>query len=151
MTEGDECADVVVVRRVIAVPRDRVFDAWLDPSSLARWMSPRPGSTATAEVDRRVGGTFRIVMSHGEGAVEHTGEYLLIERPSRLSFTWISVNTDDRPTVVTVEFLPHGDGTELVLTHRGLPPSRVAAHRNGWGEIVRKLGATLVRGGIEPA
>jgi uncharacterized protein YndB with AHSA1/START domain len=82
MTEGDEGSDVVVVQRVIAAPREQVFDAWLDPSSLARWMRPRPGSIATAEVDPRVGGTFRIVMIHGEGAVEHTGEYLLIERPS---------------------------------------------------------------------
>jgi uncharacterized protein YndB with AHSA1/START domain len=150
MTEADDSADVVVVRRVIGVPREQVFDAWLDPSSLARWMRPSPGSTATAEVDPRVGGTFRIAMIHGEGSVEHTGEYLVIERPSRLSFTWISVNTDHTPTVVTVEFLQHDDGTELVLTHRRLPASRVAAHRNGWREIVRKLDGVLT-GGVEPA
>jgi len=143
MTEGEEGADCVVVRKVIPVPRERAFDAWLDPSSLAQWMKPRAGSTASAEVDARVGGKFRIVMMHGEGGVEHTGQYLVIERPSRLSFTWISVNTDHLPTVVTVEFLQHGNGTELVLTHRRLPPSRVIAHRGGWREIVRNLDAVL--------
>jgi uncharacterized protein YndB with AHSA1/START domain len=139
----DESVDPVVVRRVIPAPRERVFDAWLDASSLARFMTPRPGSTATAQVDARVGGMFRITMIHGEGAVEHRGEYLAIERPARLSFTWISVNTDHRPTVVTVEFLPHRDGTELVLTHERLPPPRTAAHRDGWGAIAGKLAGCL--------
>ena len=135
-------AEAVVVRRVIAVARERVFDAWLDPASLARWMTPCPGWTATARVDPRVGGSFCITMI-GDSATEHSGEYLLIERPSRLSFTWTSIHTDDKPTVVTIEFRPHGEGTELVLTHRKLPPAQANPHREGWTEIVRQLTATL--------
>ncbi|MBV8209629.1 MAG: SRPBCC domain-containing protein [Burkholderiaceae bacterium] len=140
---GTSEADAVFVRRVIAVARERVFDAWLDPASLARWMTPCPGWTATARVDPRVGGSFCITMIDRDRATEHSGEYLLIERPSRLSFTWISVHTDDRPTVVTVEFHSHGEGTELVLTHRKLPPAQANAHREGWTEIVRQFTATL--------
>jgi uncharacterized protein YndB with AHSA1/START domain len=52
-------------------------------------------------------------------------EYLAIERPSLLSFTWISRATDHKPTVVTIEFHERGTGTELVLTHRRLPPASV--------------------------
>src|SRR5207249_4995310 len=81
---------------------ERVFAAWLDPVSLARWMGTGEGADITA-LDPKVGGKFRIVMRHRGSSVEHWGEYLAIERPSLLSFTWLSANTDHRPTVVTVE------------------------------------------------
>jgi uncharacterized protein YndB with AHSA1/START domain len=139
MTKAPDGETVLVVRRTISVPREQVFAAWLDPLGLARWMCPGDAGTATADVDARVGGTFRIVMNHGGGSAEHTGEYLSIDPPSRLSFTWISDATNGLPTVVTVEFLERGGGTELVLTHRRLPPDRIDDHRDGWTGIVRKL------------
>ena len=144
MKATDQMTPVLVVRRQLAVPRERVFAAWLDSESLAHWMLPGGTTQATVTVDPRVGGGFRIVMegaSHGR--VEHTGEYLAIEPPSRLSFTWISKHTDQRPTVVTIELHERDGGTELVLTHRGLPPKEVEGHRQGWTDIVRLLDAVL--------
>jgi uncharacterized protein YndB with AHSA1/START domain len=119
-----------------------VFAAWLDPVSLARWMGTGEGADVTA-LDAKVGGTFRIVMRHGRGSAEHWGEYLTIERPSLLSFTWLSAYTDHQPTVVTVELLERGDSTELILTHRQLPRRQVDTHRKGWTEIVAALERTL--------
>jgi uncharacterized protein YndB with AHSA1/START domain len=140
MKATDQATPVLVVRRRIAVPRERVFQAWLDSESLAHWMRPGGSTHATVTVDPRVGGGFRIVMDGApHGCVEHTGEYLAIEPPSRLSFTWISKYTDERPTVVTIEFHERGTGTELVLTHRGLPPTEVEGHRQGWSDILRLL------------
>jgi glutathione S-transferase len=144
MTATDEAAPVLVVRRQIAVPRARVFEAWLDSESLAHWMRPGDCTTARVTVDPRVGGRFRIVMEGPtHGAVEHHGEYLVIEPPSLLSFTWISRPTEHKPTVVTIEFHERGAGTELVLTHRGLPPRAVEGHRKGWTDIVRLLAQEL--------
>ena len=144
MKATDQTTPVLVVRRRIAVPRERVFEAWLDSESLAHWMRPGGSTHATVTVDPRVGGGFRIVMDGApHGCVEHTGEYLAIEPPSRLSFTWISKYTDERPTVVTIEFHERGTGTELVLTHRGLPASQVEGHRRGWTDIVRLLDESL--------
>jgi uncharacterized protein YndB with AHSA1/START domain len=143
MSATDGPAGVLVVRRLLPVPRERVFAAWLDPASLAQWMRPGDATSATAEVDPRVGGKFRIVMAHGRGAEEHWGEYLAIQPPALLSFTWVSSHTDLRPTVVTVELRERDGGTELILTHRRLPPAQVDAHRAGWTDIVRKLDAVL--------
>ena len=146
MTTADQTGDTLVVRRVLAIAREKVFAAWLDPASLAQWMRPGAVSHATVEVDPRVGGKFRIVMHRGRsdgGDVEHWGEYLAIEPPARLSFTWISVHTDLRPSVVTVELAERGTGTELTLTHQRLPRTKVEAHREGWTDIVRKLEAAL--------
>jgi uncharacterized protein YndB with AHSA1/START domain len=98
-------------------------------------------------LDPRVGGGFRIVVEGPTyGAVEHHGEYLAIEPPSLLSLTWISEHTDHKPTVVTIEFHERGTGTELVLTHRRLPPKAVEAHRQGWTDIVRLIDEALTRG-----
>lgn len=140
-------APLLVVRRRIAVPRERVFEAWLDSESLAHWMRPGDFDRSLVRVEPRVGGEFQIIMqSPKHGGVEHRGEYLAIEPPSLLSFTWISRNTDDRPTVVTIEFHELDGGTELVLTHRGLPPKQVEGHRQGWTAIVRLLDETLIGG-----
>jgi uncharacterized protein YndB with AHSA1/START domain len=148
MTVTDEAAPVLVVRRQMAVPRERVFEAWLDSESLAQWMRPGNVTHATVTVDPRVGGGFRIVMEGRTdgGDYEHRGEYLAIEPPSLLSFTWISNATDYKPTVVTIEFHERGTGTELVLTHRRLAPKVVEAHREGWTDIMRLLDEALTRG-----
>lgn len=147
MTLTDE-AEVLVVRRHMAVPRERVFEAWLDSESLAHWMRPGNFTHATVTVDPRVGGGFRIVMEGRTdgGDYEHRGEYLAIEPPSLLSFTWISNATDHKPTVVTIEFHERGTGTELVLTHRRLAPTAVEKHRAGWTDVVRLLDEALARG-----
>ena len=148
MTVTDEAAPVLVVRRHMAVPRERVFEAWLDSESLAHWMRPGNFTHATVTVDPRVGGGFRIVMEGRTdgGDHEHRGEYLVIEPPSLLSFTWISNATDHKPTIVTIEFHERGTGTELILTHRRLAPKAIDAHREGWTDVLRLLEEALTRG-----
>ena len=78
-------------------------------------------------------------MIEGPKRYEHTGEYRAIDPPRRLEFTWTSEATDQRPTVVTIEFLERDRGTELVLTHRRLPPKQVESHRRGWTDILQLL------------
>ncbi|MEP6687740.1 MAG: SRPBCC domain-containing protein [Gemmatimonadales bacterium] len=147
MTVTDDAAAVLVVRRQMAVPRERVFEAWLDSESLAHWMRPGSFTHSTVTVDPRVGGGFRIVMEGRTdgGDYEHRGEYLAIDPPSLLSFTWISKATGHRPTVVTIEFHERGTGTELILTHRRLAPTAVEGHRKGWSDILRVLDEALTR------
>ena len=131
-------AEELIVRRVIPISRERVFAAWLDPDRLARFMRPGATTGTTAEVDARVGGKFRIVMEHSGAGAEHRGEYLAIDPPSLLSFTWTSAATDDTPTIVTVELhgCPAGPRSWCAS-----PPAVATfdAHQKGWGDIVRKL------------
>jgi uncharacterized protein YndB with AHSA1/START domain len=139
MSNSPSVNDILVVRRILPIPRDQVFAAWLDPKSLAQFMAPRPGWHATAEVDARVGGQFRIVMFFEGKDRPHSGKYLLIDPPRTLSFTWISQSTDMTPSEVTIDFLEHASGTELVLTHRKLPLTAIEAHREGWTAILGML------------
>jgi len=137
MTEN---ANRLVVRRFIRATPEEVFEAWTDPNSMAEWMCPGTVRRAEVRLDVRVGGKFRIVMKNPDSETEHTGEYQLVEPPSKLVFTWVSVNTDHQPTLVTVDLLPVGRHTEMVLTHDKFPRTdAVAKHQKGWTDIATKL------------
>ena len=130
----------IEVRRLLSAPPAEVFRWWTDPELVGRWMSPV--GVAEAELDVRSGGRLRIVM-RGEGVtIVHTGEYVEVDPPRRLVFTWNSAYTDG-PSVVAVELLPRGDGTELVLRHSALPAEIVESHRGGWGAMLARLSGQL--------
>jgi len=74
---------------------------------------------------------------------EHTDRYVVIDRPRRLVFTWISAGTDYRLSLVTVVFTPVGAGVRIDLEHEGIPDAeRASRHEGGWASILRQL-ATL--------
>lgn len=131
--------------RILPAPPAVVFAAWTDAESLKEWMCPGSTSVPVAELDMRVGGQFRIIMRGEKREYVHSGEYLEIDPPNRLVFTWISDATHGKRTMVTVEFRPHRDEkTEIVLTHDQLPDEEsVAKHRGGWEDIATKLAAYL--------
>jgi uncharacterized protein YndB with AHSA1/START domain len=132
----------VRIQRTINATPERVFDAWLDAEALSRFMRPGPTMTCDAVTDPRVGGKFLITMM-GEGSVHpHTGEYLEIDRPKRLVFTWFSKSTAMASSTVTVELSPAAGGrTDLTLTHVGLPEKQVEGHTGGWTGILDLLSA----------
>lgn len=129
------------MRRTIAASAERLFHAWTDPGQLARWMSPV--GHAVVEVDARVGGRIRVTMAGDGRTIEHTGEYLAIERPHRLVFTWRSPYTGGVASRVTVELIEGAGGTELTLHHELLPPEAIGSHAAGWGSMLDRLAALL--------
>jgi len=71
-------------------------------------MCPGAVSESVATLDVRVNGRYTIVMKGPSGDVVHTGQYLVIERPRRLVFTWVSTRVRGRTTQVTLELEPDG-------------------------------------------
>lgn len=126
--------------RTIAGPRQRVFDAWVTANHFATWMVPPGIRTSTAKVDARVGGAYELTM-HGSGdALMHSGVYREVDRPSRLVFTWISLGTHYRETIVTVTFEAQGDDTVVVVKHDGLPDLIAErSHAEAWTMLLEKL------------
>jgi uncharacterized protein YndB with AHSA1/START domain len=131
-------ADSVRLKRTIAAQRETVFDAWLTADVLKRWWpAGSDWETPIAQVDARVGGKLRLVMRNPDGEeFGGTGEFIEIERPERLaySWTWDGHGAHEGTNLVEVEFRDAGDGTTLVvLTNRGLPDEEAKrAHREGW-------------------
>lgn len=133
--------DVLRIERVLPASPERVFDAWTDPASMGRWLSPV--GHAEVESEARVGGRFRVVMADGDLRIEHHGEYLAVEPPGHLRFTWVSPYTGPEPSLVTVDLTEADEGTRLVLTHERLPADQVGPHEGGWGAILDRLAVEL--------
>jgi uncharacterized protein YndB with AHSA1/START domain len=129
----------VVVRRTIAASAEELFDAWLDPTALSVWMRPNAIRTTWAKLDARVGGRYEISMQSDTTEFPHSGEYLVIDRPRRLVFTWLSRGTEGKETLVTVDFLPVDQRTEVVVTHERLPDAALESHTNGWTSGIEHL------------
>ena len=140
--------DALVLEQFMPASPEDVFGAWTTPGRMADWMSPM--GHAEAEVDLRVGGAFRVVMVGDDSRIEHTGEYLEVDPPMRLVFTWSSPYTGPEPSVVTVELHPHDEGTRMVLTHERLPVGVVESHRGGWGSMLERLAEILSREKKQP-
>lgn len=129
------------VRRTFRASAEDVWRAWTTPEGLRRIMSDGSGPDRM-DADVRVGGRFVIDMAYQGGTYHHEGEYLEVDRPRRLRFSWISdASPADLKSTVTVDIIAKGDQTEVVLLHEGHldEPSR-ADHEAGWTEIVEKLG-----------
>ena len=134
----------VEVTTTIRAPRERVFDAWLNPDRLARFLCAGDTHVARIEVEARVGGAFRVVMANDKGSSDHRGQYLEIQRPERLRFTWASPATNGADTDVTVTFETTDEGTRVTLVHVGLPDATAAGrHDSGWQSILAKCRALL--------
>lgn len=138
---------VGVTRRMNA-SAERVFDAWLDPDRIGGWMfgpNVRDEKVVRIEVDPRVGGRFSFVVLRNGAEIDHIGEYLAIERPRLLAFTWgIAPNPADGSRV-TVEITPVGDECDVTVRHE--IPREWADYaertRQGWGTMLEALAATF--------
>src|SRR4051812_43444668 len=79
----------VSVSRQVPAPPDRVFDVWLDATKVRTWMAaPSAGEVVSTSLDPVVGGAFSFVVREDGANVLHAGEFLAIDRPRHLSFTW---------------------------------------------------------------
>ena len=143
---------VRITRRFAATP-ERVFDAWIRPEALKQWFGPGDVTTPTAETDPRPGGRYVLEMHGPTGGVYRIeGEYLTVERPERLVFTWFWKKGDtgdlaDHEMLVTIELRAVGGGTELTLIHERMPSAEQAeSHRGGWTSGLDNLDRYLSAG-----
>ncbi len=135
----------VNVSKDIRAPIEKVFDAWLDPAMLAKFMLPAPGmDNPDTSNDPREGGEFEIVMKVGEQAIPHTGRYLEISRPNKLAFTWASPFSPD-DSVVTLNFSKIDEQqTHVELHHvKFIGEEERSSHEGGWTQILVTLNEVL--------
>lgn len=130
------------VSRVLEHPVDKVFNAWLDPNMLAKFMIPGPDMTVPeATTDARVGGRFRILMRAPKaGDLPHQGTYRKISPNKQIVFTWESPFSKLEDSTVTLDFAPEGAGTRLTLTHvRFESEESRDNHQGGWTAILAAM------------
>jgi uncharacterized protein YndB with AHSA1/START domain/DNA-binding transcriptional ArsR family regulator len=145
LMEDDVSASMMAsAETVIEAPPDRVFAAWCDPRTARKFLCVGDPAQGEARIDARVGGEIFIVMAEGATRILHRGEFLVVDPPRRLVFTWISQPTALRLTVVAVDFEAEGKGTRVTLRHEGFAdPETARAHSGGWNGILETLGQVV--------
>lgn len=132
---------VLVLRRVFPAPRQRVFNAWIEPEALEHWLKPRGISIKVSKLEARVGGSFHFDLANGNTIF---GTYLHIVPPDKLVFTWLGNALPGKETIVTLDFLDRGNETEVVLTHEHLDtPEMYALFSSGWLPMLDTLAEVL--------
>ena len=130
----------VLVTHRFSASAERVFDAWLDPAKAGRFLFATPqGRMVRAEIDARVGGSFVFTDRRDGEDIEHKGQYLEIDRPRRLVFTFAVPKFSAEVTRVTIDITPQDSGCELTLTHEGVLPDYAERTRSGWKMILETL------------
>lgn len=117
----------------------RVFDYFLDPQLLVRWMGD------FAQLDARQDGLFRVDIN----GVLIRGRYLRIERPNLLEIAWGEAGNEAMPpgaTRLVIRLAACAGGTRLELEHSGLSAGEAGKHAIGWPHFLQRL-ATLAAGG----
>lgn len=132
------------IRTQIEIKADptRVFDAWTDPRQLLAWWGDDAMYRGIRwEIDLRTGGSW---FCEGRSADGNTyvvqGEYIVVDRPRRLSFTWAPDWDAPHITTVSLEFVAVPSGTLLRLSHSGFVSDQAReSHENGWARVLAWL------------
>jgi uncharacterized protein YndB with AHSA1/START domain len=131
--------DAVIHELVLAAPAEQVFEMFTDPRQLVRWIG------VSADLQPRPGGGFRFEVMPGQFC---EGQYVIVERPARLVFTWgwtdPGFGLPPGTSRVEVTFTPSGaEGrqTRLRLVHTGLAGDLGILHDDGWSRFLARLTA----------
>ena len=141
-------SNAVRLTKLIKAPRDKVYNAWVDPETRRQWWCAAPGmSCGFCEMDATEGGAYRINMLGPDGKEwVTTGAFVELDPPRKLRFSWNWEHdaTFGGNSVVTVEFFAttfnDQPATELVLTHEKLgSPFERSEHTVGWMGALHSL------------
>jgi len=111
--EGDR---EIVTERIFDAPRERVFQAFVDPELIPKWWGRRQDTTRVDKMDVREGGDWRFVSDAPDGSNAFRGTFRVIDRPERLEQTFEWEGLPGHIAVETATFEDLGDGRTKVTT-----------------------------------
>lgn len=121
----------------IDAPPDRVFEHFVQPELLVRWM----GDYAALEAEP--GGAFAVDIN----GVIIRGHYVRVDRPHLIEIAWGEAGNPLMPpgsTHLVIRLTAMAGGTLLELEHRGLADSEAAKHAIGWPHFLARLGMSAI-------
>jgi uncharacterized protein YndB with AHSA1/START domain len=141
--------DVVVTEIFIAAPRERVFQAITDPQQAVQWWGRRDHYYFNEfTMDVRVGGKWSTSGASAKmGDLKVHGEFLEVDPPRRLAYSWSS-SWMPAFTKVLWELKSQDNGTLVRLTHSGFAGNadQAQGHSHGWSLVFTWLQAFVEKG-----
>jgi uncharacterized protein YndB with AHSA1/START domain len=125
----------------IAAAQEQVFDYFVRPELLVRWMGD------FARLEAVAGGVFSVDIN----GVLIRGHFVRVERPNLIEIAWGEAGNTAMPpgaTRLLVNLVPHEGGTRVTLEHSGLVPGEARKHSIGWPHFIARLG--VAAGGGHP-
>ena len=108
--------DQVLITRQFDAPKHLVYKAWTTPELVRQWWHADRGSITVADIDLRVGGTWRYVMIAAGGfEVGFHGEFREIVPAERLVFTEVYEGGPDEAAVNTLTLTEEDGRTTLSI------------------------------------
>lgn len=114
----------IQLHRVLKAPVERVYNAFLDPDALARWIPPYGFTAKVHEIDARVDGRFRMSFTNFGTGKSHSfgGSYLELIPNEFIKHT----DEFDDPSlpgkmIVSISFRSVICGTELKISQENIP------------------------------
>jgi uncharacterized protein YndB with AHSA1/START domain len=146
--EGDR---EIVSERVFDAPRERVFQAFVDPELVPQWWGRRADTTTIDKFDPREGGEWRFVTDGPDGSTAFRGTFRAIEPPERIEQTFEWEGMPGHIVVETATFEDLGGGRTKVSTHSRFDTKEerdgmlASGMEIGMGESYEKLDELLAR------
>lgn len=134
--------DRVTVEVMVEASPETIFEFFTDPEKMVRWQGTR------AELDPVPGGIFSVDVTDRALA---RGEFVEIEPPDRVVFTWGWDGGDSVPpgsSTVEITLERQGGSTLVRLVHSDLPEDERDLHREGWEHFIARL--VIVAAGGDP-
>ena len=142
--------DAVLAEIHIAAPPERVFQAISDPTQLKNWWGQKGKYRHThVQFDVRPGGKWRTDGVGDDGEKYHvSGEYLEVDPPRLLVYTWAASFDGGTPTTVRWELCPHERGTLVKVHHSGFArqPEVAKHYSGGWPTVLAWMQAYIETG-----
>jgi uncharacterized protein YndB with AHSA1/START domain len=145
----------ILITRVFNVPRESVFRAWTTPELVRRWWGGNRGTMTVADMDLRVGGSWRYVLRTRDGSLlAFHGKYREVVPLQRLVYTEVFEGQPEAQAQTTVTFEEAGGVTTVAILIRYDSREQRDAHRQymvaGLHEALDRLEQTArhVAGGV---
>lgn len=119
-----------------------VFDAWVEPALLERWLFKSPTNKLEARTDPRPGGTFSIVEYDAGRLIAHDGTYAIVEPPMHLSFSLVVPQHFAGSAQIDVTITPVGPRSHLTFQATGAGPEDA---QQLWERMIANLADILKR------
>jgi uncharacterized protein YndB with AHSA1/START domain len=138
--------EAIVGEIEILAPPEKVFDALVDPDELVQWWgSGDTYRTSDWKVDVRPGGSWSCQAKGSTGQVSTVGgTYLVVDRPHRLSYTWMPSWAQGEESQVHYTLAAIPSGTLVQFRHEGFKSDQSRqAHTQGWTRVIGWLQSYL--------